>query len=232
MESGTNEAIGVIVMEDILLNPNVAYLLLVAGFTFATLSLLSPGTGLLEIGALFSILLAGWGIYNLPVNWWALGLLLLGVFPFLLAVRRSGRLIYLGISILALVAGSAFLFRGEGWRPAVEPVLALVVSALVSGFFWVVVRKALEAERVRPSHDLGALVGLPGEAKSEIHAEGTVQVAGELWTARSEQVIPDGARVRVTGREGFILDVEPEPGEPELSHPKEEQQLNTEAQHD
>jgi membrane-bound ClpP family serine protease len=57
-------------------------------------------------------------------------------------------------------------------------------------------------------------------------------VAGELWTARSEQVIPDGARVRVTGQEGFILDVEPEPGEPELSHPKEEQQLNTEAQHD
>jgi membrane-bound serine protease (ClpP class) len=201
-------------LQDILLDPNIAYLLLVAGFTFATLSLLSPGTGLLEIGGLFAILLAGWAIYNLPVNFWALGVLLLGVFPFLLAVRRSGRLIYLGISILALVVGSAFLFRGEGWRPAVDPLLALVVSVLVTGFFWIVVRKSLEAEQARPSHDLGALIGLAGEAKSEIHAEGTVQVAGELWTARSAEPIPDGARVRVTGREGFILDVEAEPGEP------------------
>ena len=199
-------------MEDILLNPNVAYLLLVAGFTFATLSLLAPGTGLLEIGALFALLLAGWGIYNLPVNFWALGVLLLGVFPFLLAVRRSGRLTFLGISILALVVGSAFLFRGEGWRPAVDPVLALLVSVLVTGFFWVVVQKTLEAERARPTHDLDALVGSLGEAKTEVHMEGTVQVAGELWTARSEEPIPDGARIRVIGREGLILDVKPDSG--------------------
>ena len=199
-------------MEDILLNPNVAYLLLVAGFTFATLSLLAPGTGLLEIGALFALLLAGWGIYNLPVNFWALGVLLLGVFPFLLAVRRSGRLTFLGISILALVVGSAFLFRGEGWRPAVDPVLALLVSVLVTGFFWVVVQKTLEAERARPTHDLDALVGSLGEAKTEVHMEGTVQVAGELWTARSAEPIPDGARIRVIGREGLILDVKPDSG--------------------
>ena len=199
-------------MEEILLNPNVAYLLLVAGFTFATLSLLAPGTGLLEIGALFALLLAGWGIYNLPVNFWALGVLLLGVFPFLLAVRRSGRLTFLGISILALVVGSAFLFRGEGWRPAVDPVLALLVSVLVTGFFWVVVQKTLEAERARPTHDLDALVGSLGEAKTEVHMEGTVQVAGELWTARSAEPIPDGARIRVIGREGLILDVKPDSG--------------------
>ena len=199
-------------MEDILLNPNVAYLLLVAGFTFATLSLLAPGTGLLEIGALFALLLAGWGIYNLPVNFWALGVLLLGVFPFLLAVRRSGRLTFLGISILALVVGSAFLFRGEGWRPAVDPILALLVSVLVTGFFWVVVQKTLEAERARPTHDLDALVGSLGEAKTEVHMDGTVQVAGELWTARSAEPIPDGARIRVIGREGLILDVKPDSG--------------------
>ena len=199
-------------MEDILLNPNVAYLLLVAGFTFATLSLLAPGTGLLEIGALFALLLAGWGIYNLPVNFWALGVLLLGVFPFLLAVRRSGRMMFLGISILALVVGSAFLFRGEGWRPAVDPILALLVSVLVTGFFWVVVQKTLEAERARPTHDLDALVGSLGEAKTEVHMEGTVQVAGELWTARSAEPIPDGARIRVIGREGLILDVKPDSG--------------------
>jgi membrane-bound serine protease (ClpP class) len=196
-------------MEELLLNPNVAYLLLVIGTMLAILALLSPGTGLIEVGALFVLLLAGWGIFNLPVNFWALGVLILGVFPFLLALRRSGNLIFLGISVLALVVGSAFLFRGEGWQPAVNPLLALLVSAISSGFLWVVAQKALEAERATPTHDLSALIGAVGEAKTEVHAEGTVQVGGELWTARSAQPIPDGAKVRVVRREGLILDVEP-----------------------
>jgi membrane-bound serine protease (ClpP class) len=196
-------------MEELLLNPNVAYLLLVGGFMLAILALLSPGTGLLEISSLLVLVLAGWGIYNSEINLWALGLLILGVFPFLLAVRKSGQLWLLAVSVLALVVGSAFLFRGDGWQPAVNPVLALVVSALSAGFFWVVARKAMEAEFSRPTHDLSLLIGEVGEAKTDIHQEGTVQIAGELWTARSRQPVKSDARVRVVGREGLILEVEP-----------------------
>lgn len=196
-------------MEDILLNPNVAYLLLMAGFLMAVLAVLTPGTGLFEISTLFAWLLAGWSIYNLQINLWALILLVIGVFPFLLAVRKSKQLAYLVVSIATLVIGSAFLFRGEGWRPAVNPLLALVVSGLTGSFFWIVTRKVLEAEQVRPSHDLKALIGAIGEAKTDIHSEGSVQVAGELWTARSEGLIPEGSEVLVVEREGFILKVEP-----------------------
>jgi membrane-bound serine protease (ClpP class) len=53
------------------------------------------------------------------------------------------------------------------------------------------------------------LIGSIGEAKTEINDEGSVQVGGELWSARSDQAIPLGARVRVIAREGFILKVEP-----------------------
>lgn len=196
-------------MEDILLNPNVAYLLLMAGFLMAVLAVLTPGTGLFEISTLFAWLLAGWSIYNLQINLWALILLVIGVFPFLLAVRKSKQLAYLVVSIATLVIGSAFLFRGEGWRPAVNPLLALVVSGLTGSFFWIVTRKVLEAEQVQPSHDLRALIGAIGEAKTDIHSEGSVQVAGELWTARSEGLIPEGSEVLVVEREGFILKVEP-----------------------
>jgi membrane-bound serine protease (ClpP class) len=123
-------------------------------------------------------------------------------------LRKSGNLIYLGISILALVVGSIFLFEGQGWRPAVNPVLAIAVSTLSAGFLWFVGRKVLEVQSIRPTHDLAALLGEIGEAKTEIYNDGSVQVAGELWTARSQQPIPNGAKVRVTGREGFILEVE------------------------
>ena len=193
---------------DILLNPNIAYLVLVAGFVLALLALIAPGTGLLEISALFMLLLAGYCVYNLPVNLWALGLLVLGVFPFILALRKSGELIYLIVSIVALVVGSSFLFRGEGWLPAVDPFLALFVSIVTAVSFWWAGRKAIEAELTTPTHDLQQLIGAMGEAKTDIQVEGSVQVAGELWTARSQTLIPAGSEVRVVAREGFILDVE------------------------
>jgi membrane-bound ClpP family serine protease len=201
-------------MEELLLNANVAYLLLVAGFMLAILALLAPGTGILEVVALFALLLAGWSVTHLIINYWALIILLIGVIPFLFAVRKTRRLEFLGLTILALVVGSTFLFRGAGWLPAVNPILALVVSVITGGFLWIAVTKTLEASLVRPEHDLSRLVGRIGNAKTIIYEEGSVQVDGELWSARSEigpsgsARIPKGSRVRVIGRDGFILIVE------------------------
>lgn len=195
-------------VENILLNPNLAYLFLVGGFSLALMAILTPGTGVLEISAFFSLILAGFAVYRLPINYWALVVLLIGVFPFIWAVRKSGKLIYLGIAILALVIGSAYLFEGEvWWQPAVNPILAAIVSILVGGFFWIVASKTIEANAVIPSHDLGVLIGTKGEAKSDIYHEGSVQVLGELWTARSDEPIPESSVVVVTGREGFVLEV-------------------------
>jgi membrane-bound serine protease (ClpP class) len=111
--------------------------------------------------------------------------------------------------ILALIVGSLFLFPGEVWyQPAVNPLLAVLVSVFSGGFLWLAANKILEAEARRPTHDLQALVGALGEAKTSIHPKGSVQVNGELWSAYSETPIPAGAQVRVTGREGFVLRVE------------------------
>jgi len=194
---------------ELLLNPNIAYLLLAGGLVLIVLSLLSPGTGVLEIAAVFAILLAGWEVYNLPVNGWALLILLIGGVLFVASIRKDRGWALLAGSILALVLGSAFLFRSERWWiPAVNPILAALVAALSAGFFWFAGRKILEASTQRPSHDLDALIGAVGEARTAIHQEGTVQVQGELWSARSEQPIPLGAHVRVVQREGLILVVE------------------------
>jgi membrane-bound ClpP family serine protease len=194
---------------EILLNPNVAYLVLVSGFLLAILALLSPGTGLLEVGAFFVLFLAGYTVYNLPINWWALVILLLGVFPFLVAVRRSGRMLYLAISLLALVVGSAFLFRSSSGAPAVNPFLALITSTLTVGFLWLIANKVLQAMALRPSQDLDRLIGAVGETRTAVGDEGTVYVGGENWSAHSLVPIPPNTRVRVLRRQGLILEVEP-----------------------
>lgn len=196
---------------EILLNPNVAYIILVIGVVLTTMALFAPGTGILEIGALFMLLLAGWEISQLSINLWALLLLVLGVVPFILAVRKSHKIIFLVIAMIAFVIGSAYLFEGEEWYlPGVNPILAIVGSALACGFLWIATTKVLESDKMRPRHKLGNLVGEVGEAKTEIFSEGSVQIESELWSARSTVPIPEGSKVRVVKRDGFILEVEPD----------------------
>jgi membrane-bound ClpP family serine protease len=192
---------------DFLLDPNVAYLFLIGGVLLAMLALATPGTGLFEIGVFFCIALAGYALYNLSFNGWALALLMLGMVPFVYALQKPGREPFLILSILLLIAGSVFMFpRASG--QGVNPFVAVLTSILLAGFLWIAARKSVEASFARPSHDLGSLVGQIGEAKTKVHDEGSVQVAGELWSARSEKPIPTGSPVRVVQREGFILVVE------------------------
>jgi membrane-bound serine protease (ClpP class) len=192
---------------EILLNPNVAYIILVIGVILTIMALFAPGTGVLEISALFVLLLAGCEISQQPTNLWALLLLIMGVIHFILAVRKSR--IYLVIALIAFVVGSIYLFEGDyWWQPGVNPILAIVTSVMACGFLWIAVTKVLESDRMRPRHKLANLTGEVGEAKTDIHSEGTVQIESELWSARSSILIPEGSKVRVVKREGFILEVE------------------------
>jgi membrane-bound serine protease (ClpP class) len=193
---------------DFLLDPNIAYLILLGAVLLGMMALASPGTGLFEIGAFFCMALAGYAIYHLSFNWWALILLGLSIVPFVYALQKPKRELYLALSILLLVIGSVFMFPRTAAQAVVNPLVAILASVLVAGFLWIAVRKSVEATSTRPSHDLTGLVGQIGEARTKVDEEGSVLVAGELWSARSEQPIPAGSSIRVVRREGFILVVE------------------------
>lgn len=198
---------------DFLLEPNVAYLILVAGVMLGFMAIVSPGTGLFEIGAFFCLLLSGYAVYNLSFNWWALVLLLLSIVPFVYAIQKPRRELYLGSSIVLITIGSVFLFPNAQGIMAVNPFVAITASLLSAAFLWVAVRKSMEAATIRPSHDLDTLIGKVGEARTKVLEDGSVQVGGELWSAKSETSIPAGSQIRVVRREGFVIVVE------KVSHP-------------
>jgi membrane-bound serine protease (ClpP class) len=196
-------------MSSVLFDPNVAYVLLVVGLIVAILALFAPGTGVLEIGALFMLFLAGYGIINQPTNGWALAVLIVGVFPFLLALRKSRQYIYLVLSILALLVGSVFLVRNSSGGPAINPFLAIVVSILATVFLWFVGRRGIEAIGRPVTHNLDLLIGMVGQAHTNLNPDGSVYVGSEEWSAHSESFVPKDGRVRVVKRDGLILTVEP-----------------------
>jgi membrane-bound serine protease (ClpP class) len=196
-------------MEELLINRNLAYIILVGAFMLAGLAILTPGTGVLEVATVVLLLLAGWELINLPINAWSLLIIFIGFILYFLAVRRKANRVMLFLAILALAVGGWFLFRSDSLaEPSINPLLFFVVTIFAGGFLWVVTVKVIESSSTIPSHDLTPLIGTTGETRTPVHAEGSVQVNGELWSARSAQPIARQRPVRVVGRDGLILVVE------------------------
>ncbi len=192
-----------------LFDPNVAYLLLVLGFVLGVLALFTPGTGLLEVGAFFAIALAGYSIYNLDINWWALVMIAVSAVPFFFAMRKMKHWYWLIPSVALLCVGSIFLFKTSTSQQTINPYFAILTSLVAAGLLWFIGRRSVDALKLRPSQDLKRLMGQMGEARTDIKTTGTIYVDGEEWSARSEKLIRSGAAVKVVDREGLVLIVAP-----------------------
>ncbi len=189
-----------------ILDPNLAYVLLVGGFLLSVFALLTPGTGVVEIGGLFALVLAGYGIISTPTNFWAI-LFLLPVLPFLFFYRKSKKNYWLLLLIAFLNIGSFAIFKSEDQYFAVSPVLAIIVTLLDAVLLWFVVKKLVEAIDQSPAFDPQTIIGKIGEARTRIEGNGTVYVDGEEWSAISSQIIPKEAKIRVINKTGLVLDV-------------------------
>jgi membrane-bound serine protease (ClpP class) len=193
---------------ELLLDPNIAYLVLMTALVFVLAAIVTPGTGVPEVLAVFSMAAAGYAVYRLSLNLWALALLAASLVPFYYAVRGPRRELWLAVSIAGLTAGSIFFFPARtGWL-SVHPLLALTVSGLFAVLLWISARKVVQIAAARPAHELSALIGERGETRTDVKEGGSVQVASELWSARSATLIPAGRLVQVVGRDGLVLIVE------------------------
>jgi membrane-bound serine protease (ClpP class) len=201
-------------MTNLLFEPNVAYMLLMGSIIMGVLALYTPGTGLIEIGSLFTLVLAVYGFYNMQVNAWAFIPLLLGIAPFILPLfwkkplKRSQDIAIVATSFVAMLVGSFFLVRSGEGQKGMDLLVIVLTSTFAAGVFWLISHKGIDAIRRRPSHDLDRLTGMTGVATTDIYEEGSVYAAGEQWSARSIKKIRAGSHVKVIRRAGFTLEVE------------------------
>jgi len=191
----------------LLINPNIAYLLLVIGIWSAITAFLVPGTGLPEAIAAVCVVLGVTGLTQLPINAVGAAMIALAFVLFLLEfkVMSHGALTVGGVVSFAL--GSLFLVRPTEAQPGVSLVVVVATTLATVVFFVVAVRAALRTFRQPIFSSRQRIVGAQGVVKQTIAPVGTVQVKSELWTAVADEQVAAGERVVVTGIEGLRLRV-------------------------
>ena len=207
-----------------LADPNLAFILFVAGILLLAFELGNPNllTGILGALSLVLILFAFIGFTDLPIN--IAGLLLVGFGLALLVlethVTSHGVLAIAAAACVALGAGTIYGNPGAPSVPGVEVALPVIVVmvGLTAGFGVLISFTAYRIRRMRSSTVLVGNLRVAGEAavvSTEINPLGTVHAVGEEWTARSidgRRLVP-GARVEVVRQDGLTLYVSPvEPG--------------------
>ena len=167
------------------------------------------GPGVAAGVAAVSLLLAGWGIVNLPIHWWALALAVLGWLTLTAAYQRGGvlALTVLG-AVMLQVAGTSYV-DGSG---QIDPRWYLVLpSVLAVLFFFLLAMPTVQRARFS-TQTIGrdSLVGEPGVALADFDPDGVVEVHGARWraTAHREAGVSQGSEVVVIGVDGMFLEVD------------------------
>ena len=190
-----------------ILNPDIAFVLLEFALLVTIFALLAPGSGVLEIVSLILLFLVGYSVANLPVNTWAIILVLTGIIAVIVMFRLKTRWYLIAGSIAVLIAGTVFVFRGENAVFGVNPLVAGLGAIGLAAFVWIIGRNISTASRQKPYTDPDRLVGMIGSATTSISNEGSVYVNGEDWSAKSDEPIPLGSQIKVIQRNGLVLKV-------------------------
>ncbi|HEV3230734.1 MAG TPA: nodulation protein NfeD [Candidatus Dormibacteraeota bacterium] len=192
-------------------DPDIAYLLMLLAIAGIGFEIVHPGAILPGVVGVTSAVMALASFESLPVSYAGLTLMAFAIVLFVVDVRAPTHGVLTVGGIVALALGS-FLFLDQGGIFLDEPSLPLAVlpALIMGGAALVLVRKALAARRRPPATGVERLVGVLGEARTEVGPEGgMVFVDGALWQASAARPIPPGQPVRVSGVRGLRLAVEP-----------------------
>jgi membrane-bound serine protease (ClpP class) len=194
----------------LLVDPNVAYILLLIAVFGLIAEVTSPGAILPGVVGGLAAILALVALSTLPVN---LAGALLMAFAFLLFVadiKAQTHGILTAGGLISLLLGSAFLLNTGAVDLGIDWRLIVVAAAAAAAGFAFVVRKAVRARSGSSAPAASALVGSLGEARGPLSPTGQVWVAGAVWPASSTSgSIASGQSVRVTAQDRTGLRVEP-----------------------
>jgi membrane-bound serine protease (ClpP class) len=192
-------------------DPNIAFLLMLIGFYGLILEFWNPGSFAPGVIGAISLIVGLTALTALPVNYGALGLLILGILLMIGEAFTPG-IGALGIGgLAAFIVGGLFLFEGGDTdiEFAVSRWLVFGSAIATAGMIIAIGGAAWSARKRKPATGSEQLIGTRGEVVSWSDLRGSVRAVGEIWSARSNRPLQVNDIVRVVGREGLTLIVEP-----------------------
>lgn len=190
-------------------NPNIAYMLMLAGIYGLLFEGYNPGAIVPGVVGAICLLLALFAFQILPVNYAGLALILLGVMLIVAeAFVPSFGTLGLG-GIAAFVFGSIILLDSDIPGMAIARALiggvALTASTLLLAMGYLLMR----IRRKPAVSGIESMLGTVAEALEDFDKTGTVFINGERWNARSAATVKKGEKLQITAVDHLVLEVEP-----------------------
>lgn len=193
-----------------LLNPQVAYFLLLGGLAGLFFELVSPGAIFPGVVGGISLLLALYALSILPTSVAGILLLLLGLLLFFLEINFISHGLLSIAGIIALFIGSTILFPTTPDAPGLPMATIVVTVGGMAVILGLGVYLAAKAQAAKPASGREGLLGSLATVRRWSNGSGLVFVHGEMWTARTADAasLEVGETVRVARVDGLTLTVE------------------------
>jgi membrane-bound serine protease (ClpP class) len=191
-------------------SPAVAYLLLAIGLGLLVFEFFTAGIGIAGLVGAVCLVLSALGLWVLPTNWWAVGLMVFGFFGLAIDVQTGVPRAWTVIGLVCFTIASLTLYDGVSlsWIPLFVGVIG-VVLAFTAGM------PAMVRTRFStPTIGREWMIGEEGTAVADLSPSGVVRIRDALWRAETNRATPiaAGEVVRVVGIDRLLLEVEPEEG--------------------
>ncbi|MBD3264075.1 MAG: nodulation protein NfeD, partial [Candidatus Omnitrophica bacterium] len=118
---------------NVLLHPNLAYLLFTLGFLGLVFEVTHPGFGFPGIAGIICIITAFYAFSVLPVNYAGVIFIILGLVFLVIETVTPTFGLFAGAGVVSFVMGSLFLFRGP---PSLKVSLSFIIPLTVVAVFW------------------------------------------------------------------------------------------------
>ncbi|MGA2191858.1 MAG: nodulation protein NfeD [Nitrospirota bacterium] len=191
----------------VIVDPNIAYVLMMLGVIGLFFELSNPGLILPGVVGGISLVLAFYAFQTLPVNYAGFMLILLAIIMFIAEVKVTSYGLLAVAGVISLVLGSIMLIDSPLPFMRISLKLILPTAAALTAFFLLLMRVAIRSRRRRPTTGSEALVGETGEARTDIGPEGDVFIEGAHWSAYSDKPVKKGEKVTVVDVKGLKLKV-------------------------
>lgn len=197
---------------DVLVNPNVAFLLLLIGLLGIALEVFAPGTIIPGAIGVVALVLGIIGAIHLPVAALGVVLLVAGI-AMIIAESHLPTAGVLGVlGVVALAAGGLLIFDTDSDSFEVSTALVVTVAGVLGLATAFVGTKAVEARHRPVASGPEVVVGEVATVRSDLDPVGQVYLEGALWRARvdpSSEPVEAGYRVKVDELDGLTLVVSP-----------------------